>query len=124
MKERMSFSFMYLALMVYSCAAAYVLIFTARPDCINFNDYISSFMSEPESLYIFGGLLGSFLLSLVAFISILKVPITDIRFSYLVLYLWLIAIVVSLYWGAASLLYILSACAVSYGYYQKSRARI
>lgn len=124
MKGRTPFLFMYLILMIYSCASAYVLIFTARSDCIIFSDYISSFMSEPESIYIFQGLLISFLLSLIAFIAMLKIPMQHKYYKYLVVYTWLTAIVVSLYWGAVSVLYIIGACAVSYGFYQKSRASI
>ncbi len=106
---------------LYLCAAAYILIFTARPGCVTFSDYINSFLENPDSVYIFTGLGTLFVLGIVAAIALLKIPMRNNNFKYLLLYLWAISIAASAYWQDVSILLILAAGLVSYEYYKKSQ---
>ncbi len=119
MKERILYSTMYLITTVYPCVAAYILVFTARPECITFNDYINSFLVDEESIYIFKGLTLAFIFNFVAFIAVLKIAMSHKYFKYLLAYLWALAAAASIYWQGLIVLYILAAGVVSYEYYKK-----
>ena len=119
MRERMLYSSLYIMHSLYLGAATYILIFTARPNCVTFSDYVSSFLESPDAVYIFTGLGISFVLSIVAAIALLKIPMEDNSFKYLLLYLWAVSIAASVYWQDISILLILAAGLVSYEYYKK-----
>ena len=119
MREWMLYSGLYVMHSLYLCAAAYILIFTARPDCVTFSDYVSSFLENPDSVYIFTGLGISFVLSIIAAIALLKIPMGNNNFKYLLLYLWAVSIAASVYWQDVNILLILAAGLVSYEYYKK-----
>ncbi|WP_444931953.1 hypothetical protein ACJJIF_09380 [Microbulbifer sp. SSSA002] len=76
-------------------------------------------MQEPQSVYIFQGLVGSFVLNLVAFGAILKTTMAHQNFKYVLAYLWSLVILGSLYWGDLVFLYVLAAGLISYEYYKK-----
>jgi hypothetical protein len=117
-KEKLQYSVLYLINALYPCFAAYILIFTVRPECITLIDHINSFLKEPEAIYIFTGLAIAFALNLLAFIALLKIPMSHIYFKYLLAYLWVLVVVTSMYWLDINILSILAAGVVSYGYYQ------
>ncbi len=104
---------------MYSVAAGYVLIFTARPDCVTFEDYMSSFLKDEQSVHIFTWLGLSFVLNVIAFIALLKTPIAHEKFKYILAYLWALVVLGFIYWGDLVILYIVSAGVVSYEYYKK-----
>lgn len=119
MKERIINSSLYFINSLYPVAAGYVLIFTARPDCITFEDYINSFLEDEQSVYIFTWLGLSFVLNVIAFFALLKTPMAHNNFKYILAYLWSLVILGFVYWGDFVLLYVVAAGVISYEYYKK-----
>ncbi len=122
-KEKFQYSALYLINALYPCFAAYILIFTARPECVTLMNQINSFLKEPEAVYIFTGLAIAFALNTLAFIVLLKISMSHIYFKYLLVYLWLLVLVTSIYWRDINILSILAAGVVSYSYYQANSER-
>ena len=123
MKERVARSLCYLMLTIYPLAIAYVLIFTARPECQTFSEHINAYLAEPESIYLGKGLLLAFLLSLFAFIALLKWPAAHASFKLVVAYTWLVVIVLTLYWQSAQWLYVFAAGYISYEFYKSHKQK-
>ena len=106
-------------LSLYSVAVGYVFVFTARPSCITFEDYIISFLDDEQAIHIFTWLGLSFVINIAAFITLLKIPVAHENFKYILAYLWSLVIFGFIYWDDLSILYVLSAGVVSYAYYKQ-----
>jgi len=106
-------------LSLYSVAAGYVFVFTARPNCITFEDYIISLLDDEQAVHIFAWLGLSFVLNIAAFIALLKTPLAHENFKYVLAYLWSLVVFGFIYWGDLNILYVLSAGVVSYAYYKQ-----
>jgi hypothetical protein len=119
MKERIINSSLYFMLSLYSAASGYVFVFTARPNCITFEDYIISLLDDEQATHVFAWLGLSFVLNTAAFIALLKTPVAHEKFKYVLAYLWSLVVLGFIYWGDLSIIYALSAGVVSYTYYKQ-----